>query len=71
MQRIALEYFWMWFTSLGNIVLYAILALVVKGYMEVDGWTVRFPKQEDRMHLTLRTAQGSKDSHGLAMQMLL
>jgi len=61
----------MWFTSLLNIVLYAILALVVKGFVVIDGWSVRIPKQDDRVHLRLRTVQGAKNSDGLALQMLL
>jgi hypothetical protein len=61
----------MWFTSLGNIILYALLALVVKGYVVFNGWKMHIPPREDRVHLQLRTINGAKNANGLAMQMLL
>lgn len=30
-ERIALEYFWMWLAAMGNIVIYVLLAFLVKG----------------------------------------
>lgn len=71
MQRIALEYFWMWFTSLLNICLYCILALVIKGFVVFNGWRVRFPPKEERMQVGLRDLPGCKTTDSLAIQMLL
>jgi hypothetical protein len=69
-QRIALEYFWMWFTSLLNIVLYCILALVIKGFVVFNGWHMRFPSKEERQQVGLRDLPGCKTTDNLAIQML-
>ncbi|KAF5385417.1 hypothetical protein D9757_005381 [Collybiopsis confluens] len=41
-ERIALEYFWMWAAALINLLCYGIMALVVKGALVVDGMRFRF-----------------------------
>lgn len=70
-ERIALEYFWMWFTALLNIALYVPLALVLKGYIIIDGFKVRVPRRDERSHLNMTNSNGMKDAGRLAMEMLL
>lgn len=43
-ERIALEYFWMWLAAMGNIVIYVLLAFLVKGFLSFSGCSVRFHK---------------------------
>ncbi|TFK56974.1 hypothetical protein OE88DRAFT_1730405 [Heliocybe sulcata] len=69
-QRIALEYFWLWFTALLNIALYVPLALVLKGYIIIDGMKVRVPRGEERTHLKITSSNGMKDAGRLALEML-
>ncbi|KZT30679.1 hypothetical protein NEOLEDRAFT_1186492 [Neolentinus lepideus HHB14362 ss-1] len=69
-QRIALEYFWLWSTALLNIALYVPLALVLKGYIIVDGLKVRVAKSEERSHLKMTSSNSMKDAGRLAMEML-
>jgi hypothetical protein len=67
-QRIALEYFWMWFAALLNIILYALIALVIEGIIVFSGWKIIMPAKAERVHMRLR---GGKPSNVLAGQMLL
>ncbi|EPQ60547.1 hypothetical protein GLOTRDRAFT_135219 [Gloeophyllum trabeum ATCC 11539] len=69
-ERIALEYFWMWFAALLNIALYVPLAFVLKGYIIIDGLKVRVPRREERSHLNMTSSNGMKDAGRLAMEML-
>ncbi|KAL4241711.1 hypothetical protein ABKN59_000865 [Abortiporus biennis] len=67
-QRIALEYFWMWMTSLLNIALYVPIALVLKGVIVVSGFRVSIVKRKDRVRLS---EISGKDSNAyLATKML-
>jgi hypothetical protein len=71
-QRIALEYFWMWFAALLNIVLYAAIALALRGTLVVRGWRPRVPAPHERAHLRLNMrTRDDKSSGALASQMLL
>ena len=48
-QRIVLEYMWMWITAFLNFVLYALIAFVLftDRTAVVSGWRVRFMKNAD------------------------
>ncbi|KAL0951350.1 hypothetical protein HGRIS_008054 [Hohenbuehelia grisea] len=41
-ERIALEYFWMWFSAFGNIILYVLLTFFLKGMISFDNHRVHF-----------------------------
>ncbi|CAL1695298.1 unnamed protein product [Somion occarium] len=51
-QRIALEYVWMWISSLLNIVLYVPIALVLKGVIAVSGGRLRVLHRRERRRLS-------------------
>ncbi|KDQ63396.1 hypothetical protein JAAARDRAFT_169182 [Jaapia argillacea MUCL 33604] len=69
-QRIALEYFWLWFTAFLNIALYVPLALVLGGFIIIDGFKIRIPNKEERGHLRVSSINGTRDARHLSMKML-
>lgn len=70
-QRIALEYFWMWFTSLLNIVLYVPIALVLKGIITVRGFHVRLLSQAERRRTSVEAVSGREISSHIALKMIM
>jgi hypothetical protein len=63
-QRMALDYAWMFVAALFNIVAYVPLYLVLKGYVAFDGWRVYRPsKVVDKMTL--------RHSNRVALKMLM
>jgi hypothetical protein len=76
-DRIALEYFWLWLTVIINSICYAIMALVVKGVLHVDGMRFRYlgwkSKSRVRLGMVTDTDWGKTDrekSSAIAMQLL-
>jgi len=47
-ERIALEYFWMWFSASVMLVLYGIIALVMYGFIVVEGKKIRLRNEDDK-----------------------
>ncbi|KAJ3491057.1 hypothetical protein NLI96_g991 [Meripilus lineatus] len=68
-QRIALEYFWMWMAAFMNILLYIPITLVLKGFMTVSGWRVRFLSRSERRHVS-QAAIDRDDIDHIAVKML-
>jgi len=74
-ERIALEYFWMWFTAFVNLICYIIIALVIKGIIVIDsGVKIRIRRDSDGPALeSFATSTGRSESirsNAIAMQML-
>ena len=69
-QRIALEYFWMWMAAFMNILLYIPITLVLKGFMTVSGWRVKFLSRSERRHVS-QAAIDRDDIDHIAVKMLL
>jgi len=70
-QRIALEYFWMWFTALLNIVLYVPIALVLKGIITVRGIHVRLLSRTERRRTSVEAVSGREISSHIALKMIM
>lgn len=71
MQRIVLEYLWMWIAALLNIVLYIPMALVIKGVVVFDGVKICFTSKKERIDMDLAIPQSARLSQSVAKQMLL
>jgi hypothetical protein len=62
-ERIGLQYIWLWIAAFVDVILYAFLALVVKGFIIVNGGSIRVTTGEERVHksLTSQRSGGSRD----------
>lgn len=59
-------------SAFANIILYIPLALVIKGVVIVDGFSVKLRTKEERLHATTHSSQtGGRAVDNIAMQMLL
>jgi len=47
-ERIALEYFWLWMSAFLNIVIYIFLALIIKGVLVVENGKIRLLRNHER-----------------------
>jgi len=63
-ERIGLQYIWLWIAAFVDVILYAFLALVVKGFIIVNGGSIRVTTGEERVHkcLTSQRSGGSRDA---------
>ena len=61
-ERIGLEYAWMWVAALVDIFVYISLALVVTGYVTVNGGKIRITTGEERVPMSLTSSRGSAGS---------
>ncbi|KAK0463750.1 uncharacterized protein EV420DRAFT_1106427 [Desarmillaria tabescens] len=75
-EQIALEYGWVWFAASVNIMCYAMIALVLKGIVLVDGYKIRLRRRSDASS-TKSVTDGTKGmsssaqrSNAIAMRML-
>ncbi|KIM75363.1 hypothetical protein PILCRDRAFT_827270 [Piloderma croceum F 1598] len=72
-QRIALEYLWLWITAFVDLVVYASLALILKGFIIVNRGSIRFTTSEDRVQRQFTSSQSTsrrQDSNSVAMRLL-
>ncbi|KAJ7596915.1 hypothetical protein C8J56DRAFT_301113 [Mycena floridula] len=76
-ERIALEYVWLWLTAAINLFCYVGIALVVKGFIFVDGSKLRVRRRSaeglalgSSSFVTSTTRSESVQSNAIAMQML-
>ncbi|KAK0211095.1 hypothetical protein DFS33DRAFT_1270966 [Desarmillaria ectypa] len=76
-EQIALEYGWVWFAASVNIMCYAMIALVLKGIVLVDGYKIRLRRRSDASSVetsidgTIEMSPSVQRSNAIAMQMLL
>ena len=72
-QRIGLEYLWMWIAALVVTVVYIFLALVVKGFVSVDGGRIRITIGQKRVHRDLTASHdggAGRDGTSIAICLL-
>jgi hypothetical protein len=72
-QRIGLEYLWMWIAALVVTVVYIVLALVVKGFVSVDGGRIRITIGQKRVHRDLTASHdggAGRDGTSIAICLL-
>jgi hypothetical protein len=71
-QRIILEYFWLYLACFVNIVVYVFLFLVVKGVVVVQGGKIHIPPKKDRVAAQLASDRSKtfKEAGDVAMQLL-
>ena len=56
-QRITLEYLWLWMTAFVDLIVYAFLALVVKGFIVVNGSSIHITTGEERVQKQFASSQ--------------
>jgi len=71
-ERIGTEYLWLWVAAFVDIVLYVFLALVVKGFIVINGSTIRITTGEERVRqsLTSRRSSGKDVTSTVAIGLL-
>ncbi|KAK0228900.1 hypothetical protein IW262DRAFT_1456114 [Armillaria fumosa] len=75
-EQIALEYGWVWFAASVNIMCYAMIALVLKGILLVDGFKIRLRRRSDTSGVNsdfdgkIGMSHSVQRSNAIAMQML-
>ncbi|KII93804.1 hypothetical protein PLICRDRAFT_405927 [Plicaturopsis crispa FD-325 SS-3] len=69
-QQIVLEYLWMWLAAFFNIIIYIFLALVVRGFITVDGSKIRIPNKREREGKRLSSSSIRRKGGVIALQML-
>ncbi|PBK92946.1 hypothetical protein ARMGADRAFT_1080148 [Armillaria gallica] len=75
-EQIALEYGWVWFAACVNIMCYAMIALVLKGIVLVDGYKIRLRRKSDASGVDsdidgkIGMNHSIQRSNAIAMQML-
>ena len=70
-QRIALEYLWLWITAFVDLVVYASLALILKGFVIVNRGSIHFTTSEDRLQSQFTSTQStSRRQDSVAMRLL-
>ncbi|KAK0196757.1 hypothetical protein F5146DRAFT_1129561 [Armillaria mellea] len=75
-EQIALEYGWVWFAASVNIMCYAMIALVLKGILLVDGFKIRLRRRSDASGVNsdidakIGMTHSVQRSNAIAMQML-
>ena len=72
-QRIVLEYLWLWTTALLDLLLYIPLYLVIRGFLVVEGYRVYWvkPSLSQRQMLDATRVAQSRNAKEIALQMLL
>lgn len=61
-ERMGLEYLWLYIAAAVDILLYTFLALIVQGFVVVDGSKVRFTTGQERVHKEITTYGGGNRS---------
>ncbi|PBK78549.1 hypothetical protein ARMSODRAFT_1011114 [Armillaria solidipes] len=75
-EQIGLEYGWVWFAASVNIMCYAMIALVLKGILLVDGYKIRLRRRSDASDVNsdidgkIGMSHSVQRSNAIAMQML-
>jgi hypothetical protein len=72
-QQIVLEYLWLWIAAFVDLVVYASLALIFKGFIIVNRGSIRFTTSEDRVRRQFISSLSTSrrlDSNSAAMRML-
>jgi len=71
-ERIGTEYMWLWIAASVDIVLYVFLALVVKGFIVINGSTIRITTGEERVcqSWTSRRSSGKDVTSTVAIGLL-
>jgi hypothetical protein len=72
-QRIALEYLWLWIAAFVDLIVYASLALILKGFVVVNKGSIHFTTSEERVQRQFMTSQSTtrrRDSNSVAMRLL-
>ncbi|KIM86585.1 hypothetical protein PILCRDRAFT_815818 [Piloderma croceum F 1598] len=72
-QQIALEYLWLWIAAFVVLVVYASLALILKGFIVVKRGSIRFTTSEDRVKRQFTSSHSTSrrlDSNSVAMKLL-
>jgi len=71
-ERIGTEYLWLWIAAFVDIVLYVLLALVVKGFIVINGCKIRIPANEERVRQswTSRRSSGKDVTSTVAIGLL-
>lgn len=61
-ERIGLEYIWLWIAAFVDIIVYVFLALVVKGFVIVNGGRMHIATGEERVHKAFTSSSRSRPS---------
>jgi len=72
-ERIVLEYLWLYISAFASLIIYAFLALVVKGFVIVNGRSIRITTGEERVNEQFISTNHNgvgKDSKSIAMGLL-
>lgn len=75
-ERIGLEYLWLWIAAFVDIIVYVFLALVVKGFIIVNGGKMRIATGDDRVQRAFTSSSrshsggASRDHQAIATSLL-
>jgi hypothetical protein len=63
-QRTVADFLWMWISAFSSILAYVAVFLVLRGFVEVDGWRVRWMGRQES------PSNHPSQAHTLAYKML-